>query len=283
MTYDFEFYSAFLNFLLPAIGAIGSSIIGSRGASKAADKNAAAQAEAGDKNAALQREFAQSGVQWRVKDARAAGISPLAALGAQLHQASPSYVGANYDIEAQAAANMGQDFSRAVNAAATPTGRVTAFNKTVQDLTVTRMGLENQLLASQIARVDQAGMGPAMPSAEQRYVVDGQGPTAIAENPLIQDIPLKRVNVDPDRFWQEPGPVSDIGHSRTRTGYAPMMSTDAKERLEEDMLGGLAWNLRNRVMPSLGGNYSEPHKAPPGKFWLFNPFKQEYQLYDKWN
>lgn len=35
-----------------------------------------------DKDAALQREFAQHGIRWRVRDARKAGLHPLAALGA---------------------------------------------------------------------------------------------------------------------------------------------------------------------------------------------------------
>lgn len=44
-------------------------------------------------NADLQREFAQMGIRWRVEDAEAAGLHPLAALGMQPVQASPSYVG----------------------------------------------------------------------------------------------------------------------------------------------------------------------------------------------
>jgi len=53
------------------------------------------QSSANAKNAALQREFAQNTIQWRVKDAQAAGISPLAALGASTTSAAPSYVGAD--------------------------------------------------------------------------------------------------------------------------------------------------------------------------------------------
>lgn len=46
-------------------------------------------------NVLLQKEFAQKGIQWRVADAKKAGISPLAALGAQLHSAAPTYVGSD--------------------------------------------------------------------------------------------------------------------------------------------------------------------------------------------
>lgn len=42
-----------------------------------------------------QREFAQKGVRWRVADARAAGIHPALALGANLNGAQPTQVGSN--------------------------------------------------------------------------------------------------------------------------------------------------------------------------------------------
>jgi hypothetical protein len=42
-----------------------------------------ATTSANNSNIALQKEMAQKGIQWRVEDAKAAGISPLAALGAQ--------------------------------------------------------------------------------------------------------------------------------------------------------------------------------------------------------
>lgn len=42
---------------------------------------------------AHQRQFAQHGIQWRVNDARAAGVHPLVALGAQLNQGTPTAIG----------------------------------------------------------------------------------------------------------------------------------------------------------------------------------------------
>lgn len=55
-------------------------------------KNRSAQNQANRDNAALQREFAQMGIQWRVKDAQKAGIHPLYALGANTTPATPSHV-----------------------------------------------------------------------------------------------------------------------------------------------------------------------------------------------
>lgn len=106
-----------------------------------------------------QKEFAQSGVQWKVADARKAGISPLAALGAQTYSYAPQSVGSS-DF-ATGVAEMGQDVSRAIDATRTQNGRTAAVAKTMEDLTVQRMGLENELLASKIAVTRQAGQPPA--------------------------------------------------------------------------------------------------------------------------
>jgi uncharacterized protein YnzC (UPF0291/DUF896 family) len=47
--------------------------------------NAGAQRDTNAANVAMQKEFAQKGIQWKVNDAKAAGVHPLAALGAQTH------------------------------------------------------------------------------------------------------------------------------------------------------------------------------------------------------
>lgn len=69
-----------------AIGAVGS-LIGSK-------KNTEASMKAAAMNARLQEKFAKHGVRWRVQDAQAAGIHPLAALGMNPTQATPVHVGA---------------------------------------------------------------------------------------------------------------------------------------------------------------------------------------------
>lgn len=64
-----------------------------------------------NQNIALQKEFAQSGIQWKVEDAKKAGIHPLFALGANTHSFSPVSVGSNYQ---GAFSDMGADISRAI-------------------------------------------------------------------------------------------------------------------------------------------------------------------------
>lgn len=66
----------------------------------------------------MQKKFAQRGIQWRVKDAKAAGLHPLYALGAQLPTFTPVSSGLGDSLAAA-----GQDIGRAVAARGTPTQR----------------------------------------------------------------------------------------------------------------------------------------------------------------
>jgi hypothetical protein len=59
-----------------------------------------------------QKEFAQNGIQWKVADAKKAGIHPLAALGAQTYNAAPALAGGSQ--APQVAAEMGQNIDRAL-------------------------------------------------------------------------------------------------------------------------------------------------------------------------
>lgn len=74
---------------IPSIVSGAASLLGSsssRSASNAANRT---QQDLSAQNIALQREFAKKGIQWRVADAKAAGIHPLYALGANTNSFSP--------------------------------------------------------------------------------------------------------------------------------------------------------------------------------------------------
>lgn len=233
------------------------------------------QEKMADKNIQLQKDFAQQGIRWKVDDAKAAGIHPLYALGANTTSFSPVSIGNDL---ANGIAASGQDIARAVDATRTNGERTSAVAKTMQDLSLQRMGLENELLSAQIAKVRQAGQPPARPAADDTtnaYLIPGQGQTA----GLVQDQPLKRVGVSMDAPHAEPGAVAETGYLRTPTGLAPVYSNDAKERLEDDAIGSFIWNLRNRIAPTLGVNQHPPTaKLPDGyDYWKWNPLKFEWQ------
>lgn len=127
----------------------------------------------------LQREFAQNSIQWKAADARAAGLHPLAAIGAGTSMYSPSASigggGSNAAYPAPpnvqgggssmgaAFSAIGQDLSRAMHATRSYSARDEAFKQTVQEMELQNMTLRNDLLASQIARL-KVNNNPPMPT-----------------------------------------------------------------------------------------------------------------------
>lgn len=144
--------------ILGAIGGLAGSVVDGLFGDSAADKQAD-----------LQMEFAKNGIRWKVKDAIKSGIHPLYALGAQTTSYQPVSVGGT-DF-----ANAGQNIGSAIHAMTTPKEKSDGFHKTVQGLTLEKMGLENEVLRSQLRLIDQPGRGPGMPGPA---LIDGQGSTS---------------------------------------------------------------------------------------------------------
>lgn len=132
-----------------ALGAVGS-LVGSR--------NAAAQAQS---QMDMQREFAQNGIRWKVADAKAAGIHPLAALGAQTFSYNPVITGDTGVGEALA--KMGQGVSRAVEAKQLQEER--ALNRALQVANIDKVKAETDYVRQQAEASKQAVAKTALPPA----------------------------------------------------------------------------------------------------------------------
>lgn len=210
------------------------------------------------KNIKYQKEFAKNAVSWKVADAKNAGIHPLAALGAQTHSFSPVSVGSNFG-------EAGQDISRAIQATQSKGERQDGTTKQLQHLQVQRAGLENQLLASQIAKMNQAGQPPASPGTESSGLA-GQGDAP----PYTKHEPMDVVKVNPSKPGSEPHPVSDIGWTHNPDGtYSKVPSKEAKDRLEDFKLPQWQWGIRNQLTPEAWEQ--GPYPAPAGHRWYTNP------------
>lgn len=246
--------------IFSAIGGIAGALMGN---------------SAADKNIKLQKQFAQSGIQWKVEDAKKAGIHPLAALGAQTHSFSPVSIG----DPVSSLSNAGQSIDRAIDATSDQSTRNASYDTAIRKLQLERGGLENELLrhqiASQIATTTQAGRSPGIPTSMSA------NPTLIGHNELPQvpgtvvDGPLNRVGPDSNAPHAEPGAVTDIGYSRTASGgYFPIYGKDIKDRLEEDTLGEIAWAVRNRILPFMHSSYMTPPSnvpLPDSHYWDYTP------------
>lgn len=168
-----------------------SGFLGSSAASKAQAQNA----EIARRNMDNQIDFAQRGIRWKVEDAKKAGIHPIYALGAPTTSFSPVNFSATADNSwANAASAMGQDISRAVNATRTAPERVDAYTRTAQQLSLEKGALENQLLASQIKRLE-AQTNPPMPNIGPGAFVVPEKSKAEERQPLM--LGGQRIKTDP--------------------------------------------------------------------------------------
>lgn len=164
-----------MSFLGSLIGA-GASLIGGIMGKDSAEDNAARQA-------ALQKQFAKEGIQWKVEDAKKAGVHPLYALGASTHSYSPVSIS---DPLPSAIAEAGNTVGRGVHASMNAADRGGAA--VLQKLAIDRARLQNDqlrldLIASQNKLLTQAGTAKPMgsvvplegsPDAAPRLLVGGE-------------------------------------------------------------------------------------------------------------
>lgn len=163
--------------IIPAAANLIGGMMNNDAVSDANTANINNQNAINERNIALQREFAQHGIRWKVEDAKAAGLHPLAALGAQTTSFSPISVGATVMPEAGLGggiAEMGQNIGRAISASSTNRERRAQdaalanvaemrldFERQNHSLDVERKWLENSLLRSELARKAQQENPPA--------------------------------------------------------------------------------------------------------------------------
>lgn len=132
------------------LGGIGSVVSGLFGKSAA------------EEQAQLQKQFAKNAIQWKVEDAKKAGVHPLYALGANTVSYSPVQTGG---LDMSWLSDMGQEIDRSRMATSEAPTRKLA--DAMASLGLEKAGLENDLLRAEIAKT-RAQVGPAMPSVAPR-------------------------------------------------------------------------------------------------------------------
>lgn len=165
------------------------------------EKNNATQLKIAADNIALQKEFAQSGVRWKVDDARAAGIHPLAALGAQTSSFSPVSVG--LDKPETNFSGMGQDLGRALKAASSNAEREAQDERESRRLELEGKRLSNDALRAEIASKQirnsriSGQVGPPMPMPGDRVPLPRPGPArTMSEGIAVSDDDIKQKGED---------------------------------------------------------------------------------------
>ena len=265
---------------------VGPAIGGALGLVGNSQTNAANAAQA-QQNYQAQKEFAQYGIRWKVADAKAAGIHPLAALGAMTSGYTPSqtmFTSPDYSFVGE----MGQNIGRAVDAKRTNAERArqqmmqdqlaatqlegqrldNEYKKTLIDSERQDMVMRLARSAEMAARTQQ--QVPAMPPVGKGAVKDAFPtgdikPDVSAVPTSVRGRPDVQAGVPPDvRFYQ--------GSKGLRV---PLPTENAADAMDAAYLSGAQWAIRNHLLPWLGNFFPiEDPNRKPGEF--YNPVRGGY-------
>jgi len=187
----------------------GASLFGSNSAAKRQEK--------------LSKEFAQHGIQWRVEDAKAAGIHPLAALGASTHTAPGLPVGGD-----AVAAGLG----KAADALLSERGALendllrAQIEKTNSE-TSTERATSRTIIANARRRGQTASTAPPPPEHTGRFIPGEPGPRVLTSDPRWSDA---------QKFEDRYGELSDFI-------FGPMILNDDATYRASGMPRGANWDL----------------------------------------
>lgn len=234
----------------------------------------------------------QKSVQWRVQDAREAGVHPLAALGAQISASPPVPVGGDRSVGpdiGSALSELGQGASRALTAYF---DRGEKNKLAMQVLQIEGQEIDNQIKLEQLKQIRGVpGSPPDFPDLAQgesfvptgqisdpwRYIRHGvvtqplpaySAPpeTAIPGQGGAPAVKVKPVEVSPVQRslpHQEAGAHPQHKWIRQEDGWVAMPTeSSGLQDLELDNPYALEYWLRNRVLPVVGTG------DPPPDSWL---------------
>lgn len=215
-----------------------------------------------------QKEFAQNGIRWKVADAKAAGIHPLAALGATTTSFTPGYVGGESGGQDYSwLADAGQGIGRAVEAGLSRKERADMQAKREQaadlDMQTKQAQLEGVQLDNQARKLDMVRqmaqdaersyihqqLGPNFPGSPT--LIDGQGDSARDTYPTgrTKEKPSEVVSSNPGDSSTQAGTPPDSRIYSTPTGRAVLLNEDAGDSVEASPFAGYQWFVRNHLRP----------------------------------
>lgn len=205
-------------------------------------------------NIAYQKEFAQSGIQWRVADAKKAGLHPLAALGANTTSYSPSLQTPGYSGE-YGLSDVGSKMGQAVNKL-----KLKGYDKQMRDLAlreaqakVKGTEIEVNMLESEYNKLRTNDIdspnGITLPPKKQNGDVHVISPTRIASPSVKQAA-------------QETGSHPSVKFQRFKNSLVPVMSDSFKQATEDSFIQELPWYIENIAKPSYKGS---KHAIKPSK------------------
>lgn len=236
------------------IGGLGSLVGGLFGKSSA-DK-------ANRRNIELQKDFAQKGIQWKVADAKKAGVHPLAALGANTISFTPSSVGDTGLGEGIAA--MGQGIGRAIDAGSNQDQRNGSLQATIAQETLKGLRLDNEgkaiqnaALASETVRRSQVGAPLPAVASSPSGGLSGQASTKLrlGASGALPAFPGSTSSDIGNSFGEL---LEDFAGAVNFRDSMSKMSSNQKAALLQAVFPGFQWSAM-----SLGRQYRPPANYGP--------------------
>lgn len=258
------------------IGA-GASLLGGLLGKSSADRARSDQKAHLQQERQFREQLALNGIQWKVADAKKAGIHPLYAMGASTPTYAP--ISANFKADDTSyIGRMGQHLGRAANAVASGPERKAgqAYTAQLRGLQLERAQLENTLLASRIRTATQAGTGPGrgLSGGRQGTIIPGQGDT----------LNIKKADreIADDHGSSEKHKTAAGAWVKTRTGLVRGWSERGRQLTEEQWGAETGATIRRNILPSVGiyGGQKPSLKLyplPPGQDWAYHPLYQEWR------
>lgn len=160
-----------------------------------------AQYDIAAQNRAYEKDFATNSIQWKVADAKKAGIHPLAALGASTFQPNAQRIFTNPTDYSGSMSRMGQNINRAITAGMTQHQKdMMRLQRERASLENKNLMLKNQQLNKEITEVKQTTMpGPGVdrngvvmtydPNSPEQ-VMDRSGTTYTMPGVQWKDVPV---------------------------------------------------------------------------------------------
>lgn len=244
--------------IIPAAANLIGGFLGESGA----DDRSGTSLAFGREQMAAQKEFAQNGVRWRVDDAKAAGIHPLYALGAQItpySSVSFSPESPSYGIP-QAMSDMGQNIGRAVAAKQTSDER---FTDIMQKLQIMNLESEIDLKQAQAGHYRGVSLPPPMPGYTVSPLAPPEALSSIAGAVAGTNVQPVEMNAStPGIPSKQAGAVNDWTFTKTADGGLTLTpSKDVKELTEDNFIQEVLWSLRNQVIPHFSPE-ARAHRQP---------------------
>lgn len=267
--------------IIGGLGALAGGLLSSSSKNKAT----AAQKDVALQELEYQKELHKNQIQWRVEDAKKAGLHPMASLGLSSYSYSP--VSSSIDTSGTDYSwmgDIGQNIDRAIQQGKTKEERqkTQELNDKLIDIQIRKGEADADLAETNAAearfRLQQQLFPPTPPADSLTGLIPG-----VSSNKLVSPEPMR--TTPHTETGKEPGSNPAVGWLQNDDGsIVPVMSAEAKQRLEEDLVGTALWNIRNRVTPhvkTMFGQSVQEH-TPPKSLLPKGAVRWEYAGYGEY-